>query len=387
MNYIPSFIVPHTIDYYLFKISHKSQAIYLTFAFVIVFIMASLPLIYVDVTVSESGSIDTRIERQMLHSPSEGFVVYSTIQSNKKVQAGDTLLIIDSQAPVSQLTALFLRKNENNQSIKDLYILVTLDSTRLANNDVSLESSGYITAFSSFRRKYLNQHNNVNNRISNHGRMEYLFHREVVSEKEYEASLFALEQELAILNHLLLHQVNVWQNDLNDRLAQQAIIEAEICNLEQEVKKRYLIAPLDGSIISSADVKAGRYLSLNQKIAELSPAGHLIVTALVNPINAGYLHEMQKVRIQVDAYNYNQWGMLDAVIYDISDDVIIDPITNKPYYRVRCDLFSDSLVHRNGAVGKLKKGMTVRCRFVQGRVSLFDLLVKRADNWLNPANP
>ncbi len=386
MKFIPSYIIPGTKEYYLFKISNKNQTIYLTLVILIIAIITSLPLIYVDVMVSSYGIITTNIENQAIISPTEGFVKYSRIKSNEKVRTGDTLLIIDSKALDVQFHYLILRQKENNKSIGDLKNLITLDSISLFSKSVKLKSSRYIAEYNSFKSKYINHLNSFNNKLTEHKRIEYLYFSKVISSSKYEASLFELNQKTATLNYLILEQVNTWEKDLATRLYKQTKTKAEISHLKKELKKRYIIAPVDGTIIISSDIQKGSFLSLNQKIAELSPEGSLIVTTMVKPMNVGYLHNGQEIRVQVDAYNYNQWGVLDAFIYDISDDIIISPSGNEPFYRVRCKLLNDTLIHRNGSVGKPKKGMTVNCLFFQTRESLFNLLIKQTDYWINPTS-
>jgi membrane fusion protein, peptide pheromone/bacteriocin exporter len=386
MDYIPTQLIPGTIEFHLFRISKKSQAVYLTMAFMVMVTIISLPFIYVDVSVSAPGFITTQFEQQSLFAPSHGKVVFSRIRSNARVLTGDTLLIIDSKVPKAHMESCNLRKEENKQSIHDLLLLVSLDSLILAKGLPSLVTLRYAADFNSFRKKYLHQSLLVNKRLNDHRRIARLFNQDVVSQLEYETSLFDSKQELTTLEFFFRQQINIWQNDLTARMAEQAVIEAELSNIAEEINKKYLLAPLDGTIIISSDVPIGSYLFLNQRLGELSPEADLIVSAMVFPVNSGYLYKGQKIRVQVDAYNYNQWGMLEANVLDVSDDILFEPVNNLPYYRVRCEIGNDSLVHRNGSIGRVKKGMTVNCRFIQSRESLFTLLVKRADNWLNPSS-
>jgi membrane fusion protein, peptide pheromone/bacteriocin exporter len=385
MDNIPAKILPGTIEYYLFRISKKSQVIYLALAAMVLIALLALPFVYVVVSVSAPGFITTQYEHQSLFAPASGKVLFSGIRSNKRVSRGDTLLIIDTNVSSAHLGSLNIKKEENNQSIHDLLMLVKLDSVTLVNGHPSLITSRYRADFESFQKRYLHQSILVNKRIRDHQRVKHLFNQEVVSGLEYDTSLFELEQELTTLGLFFRQQVNSWQNDLTSRLAQQAAIDAEIKNLIEEINKRFLVSPFDGTILISTDIQEGTFLVANQRLGELSPDGELIISAMVPPINSGYLYESQKVKVQVDAYNYNQWGMLEAFVMDISGDILFDPSGNFPYYRVRCQVLTDSLVHRNGSIALIKKGMTVNCRFIQSRESLFTLLVKRADNWLNPS--
>jgi membrane fusion protein, peptide pheromone/bacteriocin exporter len=385
LNFIPSQLIPGTIEFYLFKISSRSQAIYLTFCIIVLMVMCSLPFVYIDVSVSAPGIITTQFEQQTLYAPSQGKIIFSRIKANEKVVRGDTLLILDSKVLSAHLGSLEIQSEENNQSINDLLLLVNMDSLQTITGIPRLITSKYKTEFESFRKKYIHQATLVNKKLRDHRRIEHLHRQDVVSPLEYETSHFDAEQENLMLGYFFRQQINYWQNDLTGRIAEQAVIEAEISNIVEETGKKYLLAPMDGTIIISTDIPIGSFLSLNQRLGELSPDADVIVSAMVFPINSGYLYEGQKVRIQIDAYNYNQWGMVEATLLDISDDILFDPIKNLPYYKVRCELMDDILIHRNGSVGRIKKGMTVNCRFIQNRENLFNLIVKRTDDWLNPS--
>jgi HlyD family secretion protein len=385
MDYLPSQIIPGTKEYYLFKVSQKSQAIYLTLSLLVITVMVLLPFIYVDVSVSAPGFITTQYEQQSLTAPSGGRVLFSRIISNERVEKGDTLLILDQEVLNAHLRTLTERNKENKESIRDLDALVSIDSILLVEGNISLVSSRYASDLESFRRQYLHHILLVNKYLVDYERSRILFHQDVLAKTEYESTLFLVREELAKLEAMLQQKITVWQDDLTARLVQQRVINAEISNLRDEMQRKFLLAPMDGTILISADVQVGSNITVNQRLGELSPDAELIVSAMVVPVNAGYLYEGQNVKVQIDAYNYNQWGLLEGSVIDLSDDVLIDQLTNTPYYRVNCKLLSDTLTHRNGAVGKMKKGMTANVRFIQSRESLFTLLIKRADSWLNPS--
>jgi membrane fusion protein, peptide pheromone/bacteriocin exporter len=57
---------------------------------------------------------------------------------------------------------------------------------------------------------------------------------------------------------------------------------------------------------------------------------------------------------------------------------------NTPVFKVKCSLNKTSLQLKNGVRGPLKKGMSLRARFILARRSLFQLLFDRTDDWINP---
>jgi HlyD family secretion protein len=160
-------------------------------------------------------------------------------------------------------------------------------------------------------------------------------------------------------------------------------LQAELEQYMEELSNRVLLAPVSGEIIQSSDIQEGTIVGLNQKIAEISPHGQLIATCFVKPGDIGLINMNQNVRIQVDAFNYNEWGFLNAAITDISDDMIIED-GSTACFRIRCKPERTFLTLKNGIRADIKKGMTFNARIVLIKRSLFNLLFDKADKWLNP---
>ena len=89
-------------------------------------------------------------------------------------------------------------------------------------------------------------------------------------------------------------------------------------------------------------------------------------------------------KIQVDAFNYNEWGMLEGKVESVSSDYVVDSSNNYLFkVRVRLDknYLTDDRTHHQGYI---KKGMTAVVRFMVTKKSLFDLLYQSMDSWVNP---
>jgi hypothetical protein len=108
-----------------------------------------------------------------------------------------------------------------------------------------------------------------------------------------------------------------------------------------------------------------------------------VATCFVNPGDIGLINKDQTIRIQVDALNYNEWGLLNASIIDISDDLVVEE-GSAVYFRIRCKPEYTFLSLKNGVKAELKKGMSFSGRIVVTRRTLFNLLFDKADKWLNP---
>jgi HlyD family secretion protein len=200
---------------------------------------------------------------------------------------------------------------------------------------------------------------------------------------EYENSLFLLNSEKDNLNQVLLSRKSIWQNDLTLRRNESVTLLADLKQCSEELTNRIVLAPTGGEIIQSSDIQTGSIVSPGQKIAEISPEGELVATCFVKSSDIGLIHEKQKVKIQVDAFNFNEWGMLQGDIIDISDDMILEN-GSVAYFRIKCKPEKTFLSLKNGYKADIKKGMSLSTRIVVIRRSLFHLLFDKADKWFNP---
>lgn len=108
----------------------------------------------------------------------------------------------------------------------------------------------------------------------------------------------------------------------------------------------------------------------------------MIVEAYASPHHIGLLRVGMKVRFLIDAFNYNQWGFAEGHIVDISDDSHI--VNERPVFKVRCSLRRNYLELKSGYKGELKKGMSLKARFIVTERTLWQLLSDKVDDWLNP---
>lgn len=141
--------------------------------------------------------------------------------------------------------------------------------------------------------------------------------------------------------------------------------------------------PVGGTASQLAGRYAGSYVQPGDVMAVVSPDSTLIAETYVPSKDIGLIQTGQPVRLQVDAFNYNQWGLLTGRVIDIANNFTLS--NGEPMFKVRCQLNQSYLSLTNGYRGKLKKGMTVQTRFQVARRSLFQLLYDNADDWLNPA--
>lgn len=154
MDLIPSTLAGFTLESYLAKITTRSRIIYWIIIGVVVFCIALLPFIYVDVSVQARGYFQTDIEKQIVYAPFQGKIIFTSIRNGERVIKGDTLLIIDSETIRAQQISLNQRIAENDASINDLEKLAGLDSIDIKHLNIGLVTKRYKAEF----KNVSNQH-------------------------------------------------------------------------------------------------------------------------------------------------------------------------------------------------------------------------------------
>jgi HlyD family secretion protein len=383
MDLIPFSISESSLETYLVKITTRSRIIYWIITGMILIGIAILPFVYVDVSVQARGYFQSDLEKQVVYTPIQGKIIYASIRNGETVKKGDTLLIIDTETIRAQHASLLQRIAENDSSMLDLGKLTKISSIEKQSFQARLITQRYKAEFANLRNQQTIQFQKYEKKKTEHRRNELLYHQQIIPDIEYENSLYSLNSEKDNLNQLLFSQKSLWQNDLTLRRNESVTLLADLKQCSESLTNRIILAPTGGDIIQSSDLQTGSIVSPGQKIAEISPEGELIATCFVKPADIGLIHEKQKVKIQVDAFNFNEWGMLQGEIFDISDDMIVEN-GSVAYFRIKCKPEKTFLSLKNGYKADIKKGMSLNTRILVIRRSLYHLLFDKADKWFNP---
>ena len=214
-------------------------------------------------------------------------------------------------------------------------------------------------------------------------RNKTLFEKKVISEEEYDKYYYQYQTQQNELASLTQSQLSTWQADLNSYRNSRNEMST---SLKQEVKDQdmYIVrSPVDGTLDQFSGIYRGSSIQAGQSLAVISPDSTLCLEVYVTPRNIGFMNIGMPVNIQVESFNYNEWGTLPGKVKEISSDFLTDNQGNS-FYKVKCEMEQDYLTLKNGQIGKLKKGMTASAHFMVTRRSLFDLLYQKIDDWANP---
>ena len=377
----PVEIAEHSIEQHWAEHTTRSQVVYIALIAFVALAIASLPFVYVDLTIQSSGLIRPIAEKTEVKSPTTGKVAEVLVSDNEAIRKGQLLLTIQTDLLDQQLSFDQQRTEELLAYRRDLTQLIAADLTNIE-QPPRLVSPLYSQAFFEFRQKAAGIKTRLVQARKDHQRAATLAQKEVIARKEVEARKLTLDMAEAELSSLVAQQRNQWQLALRQHRDELAELSAHQQQLEKEKEQFRLVAPENGTIQNFSGIYPGSYVFTNQTIAELSPDSLLIIESYVSPTDIGFLHPEMPVTFQVDAFNYNEWGTITGKVLSISNDVIV--LNDQPVFKVRSTLDQDHLVLQNGYRGNLKKGMTVHARFRINERSLYQLLYDKVDNWLNP---
>jgi HlyD family secretion protein len=385
---LPSSFTEISVEHILRKYNRTPKIIYLSVLLLLVAGFVSLFFIHVDVSVKAQGILKTPGERIYPKASGSGYVQYVNpiLRENAKVTAGDTLIIIGRDVWEEQLQAALLRFDELNDLLADLSKLTDIPYRGASGNyagNVNFQTSVYNQSYQLFRRRYQNNLQVVASAKRIYDRDKHLFSQQIVTQVDFERVKDDYLQTLAGLETLYKEQLNQWQTEHQRYNTEQLELQSRINQLTIQQQELTVIAPVNGSIQQLHGLKVGNYVTEGLILMEISPEGDIFAECYVSTRDIGLIKIGQKAVLQIDAFNYNQWGMLHAQVSDIAHDVVM-PEGGMPFFKVFCTLEKDYLALKNGYKGQLKQGMTFNVRFVVTRRTLFQLLYDKVDNWLNP---
>lgn len=340
--------------------------------------LASLPFISLDVTVSSVGLIGTSEQRYALYFCSGGKILHHAIFENGRVNKGDTLLQLDTSSIIEESNHTTFRLTEIAELLKDLDRLIanpSISNSELISSKYQLANLQYHNQMSSLKLERENTE-----RV--YSRQKKLYDGQVISAVEFEkdeAQFKRTESEMAIFRS---RSINDWKTAVLILEKEERELILRETKLTKELPKYVLLSPVNGEVQNAASMTPRQFISAGLKLGEISPEQMLIATCWVPPKDIGLLRTEMSGSFRIDAFNANQWGMISGKIKDVSSDVYV--INNQPMFKVNCKLDQKSLTLESGFVGHLKKGMTFQANFTITSRTLYELLFDKVDDWMNP---
>lgn len=377
MKLLPSPLITNSIDAYIDKHPTKSQKIYWVVLFALTAAIISLPLVYVDVSVQDAGTIRPAVEKTEIKASITEYVDSVYTKEGLKISKGDTILTFRASNANYKINYHKERLRDLQEHINDLKELAKGKRPDIFSSDTRRKEYNY------FIKQLEEYKTTLQKSTKDYQRNKALYEKKVIAAEEYEKYQYEynkINNELASLKD---NQISKWQTDLNSYTNSYNEISSSL-NQEIKDKELYVItSPVSGTLDYFRGIYKGSNIQTGNSVAIISPDSTLCCEIYVSPRNIGYIQIGMPVSIQVESFNYNEWGTIEGLVTEISSDFLTDN-NNNAFYQVKCQLEKDHLIRKNGVQGKLKKGMTVISHFKITRRSLFDLLYQKMDDWANP---
>lgn len=365
----------NTLENLVSKNKTKSLSIYFVIVLVVIIFLVLLPVIKVDISSQSRGIIRSKTDNVPITAIVSGRVKWVSLKNNSIVQKGDTLVKISK---------------ENLESDKEMQNTLSGSVSELLNDVSSLLQHKTTNLLTSTARedllKFQSGKNELQSKVSqaqiNYERNKILYDKDILAKGEFEKYEYELRLNKQALQSYISQQKATWENqkrDLEERLKN---LNGAVSKINIESDNYIILAPISGTIENFSGIQKGSFINASQSIATISSADHLIVESNVSTNDIGLIKENQKVKFQLDAFNYNQWGLLEGKVIDIDRNITIQG--EQAFFKVRCAFDSTTLKLKSGYEANVSKGMTLTTRYIVTRRSLFDLLFDKIDDWLNP---
>lgn len=377
----PSNIIQSTVEAYLPKVAVRSQLIYILILLSIFGILVSLPFIFIDISVQSNGIIRTVSEKTEIKSLISGTVKAVNVSENQNIAQNTTLFVIATEDIDTKLNANSFQKQEKNDFIHDLVVLTQIGKNNIFGNH-STQTPIYTQQLNTFRSQLQENIFHQKKIKKELDADQYLYKEKVIARRELNAKEYEMNRLVAEFESIFQRQLSQWQAELNKHRFDLKQLQSEAKQLTQQKTYYEIKAPIGGNIQQIVGKYEGSYVQIGETLGIISPDSNLIAECYVSPNDIGLLRKNMTVSFQIDAFNYNEWGLVQGKITDIARDFVV--LNEKPIFKVKCQLDKKTLQLKNGYTAPLKKGLTFRARFVVTKRSLYQLLYDKTDDWLNP---
>lgn len=373
-NIFPEDIIKYTNEFYWSSRNIKSNIIYISILTIVLSVLFLLPFIYIDTSTQSLAVVRTTNENNTLQSVISAKIDKILIKENTFVKTGDTIVYLNSDPIKEQINRLNRQIEENSMFISDLKNIII--------NNPDLKTNKYLSEYSNYIAKEHEQEINLNKAEYEYTISKNLHTKGVESKFDFNQNEKNYLSAKAQLNSTIMNMKNTWQAEISRLEIENKDIQSQLNKFLKEESQYYIIAPINGFIVKYNGVKEDNFLVSGQSIGEIASSENLLVESYVSPTNIAYIKINQEVQMQIDAFDYRQWGLLTGTVMEIGSDIVT--IDNKPFFKVLCKINRDYMTLKNGHIGHLKKGMTLTCRFELTKRSIFQLLFDKVDNWINP---
>lgn len=209
---------------------------------------------------------------------------------------------------------------------------------------------------------------------------------EKIREAQEKIADINVQKQLLLVNEAKLKQVQskleLTKNEYQQQLLKEKTeIVQKLESLEQEkikseytLKIRDLISPIDGYVQEITMNSVGAVLNEGNLLMSIVPIDDkLKAEVLLRNSDIGYIEDGQRVKLKVETFPFQKYGLIEGTIEKISPDALEDKETKQNLYKVIIQM-DKSYLEKDNKKFYIKPGMVVNADIVTSRRTIFEYL-------------
>ncbi len=376
-------ITQNTTNIYLPAFQRFNPTLYLFILLFIILSLIALPFVHISIGVSSQGITRPLSERTEVKPIISGIIDSLYYHEGSFINKGSVLLRLKDPVTKSKKLVNNYQITQHKAYIADLKLLTaSMPDEQLLKK---IQTAVYKQQLSRYLHQKADQEATLKKATKELTTNTTLLKGKVITNKEFFDTQVQFDKADAATKAFNVEQQSTWQQDLARYQLELSQYTEEANQVNTDASYYEVKAPISGIIQGINTRYTGSLLQANEVVCNISPNGSLVAECYVTTKDIGLIKPEQKVRFQVDAFDYNYFGVLTGKVSSIDNDFTV--INNNTVFKVRC-LFDNEQLHlKNGYTGHLQKGLTFQARFIIGERTLWQLLWDKIDDWLNPAAP
>ena len=315
----------------------------------------------------------TRLEQSIVASEAEQAQVRSLILKTQQESRAQ------SQIAAANIRAEQAALQQTNASINTSKTLLSSLQNELSSHTERLDRISTLESVGAISKEYLfgieqgvrAQEQAI---VQNRGQLEEALAQQIQTEAQI-AQKMAEMQQIESQAQQTLQKLQIEEQQLQATIAD---TRTQLAQAKTDLDQSYVSAPTAGLISDLAINNIGEVVEPGQKLAEIVPKGMpLTLSAIVPHEEAGLLRVGMETQIKLDAFPYQNYGILSGKVHSISPDAKL-PNSHEGEstsgYRVNVSLDKDFVTHEQQQV-KLQVGQTASAEIVIRRRRIIEIVL------------
>lgn len=284
--------------------------------------------------VSDTAGLEVAQAAHPVDSQFAGRVVASNLAIGRDVREGEVLVKLDADAQKLQLSEERTRMAAVGPQIDSIEDQIAAEEKAAQN-----EKNSSVVALNEARAHYREAEAAAKFSANEAERAQQMHTAGVISSVEWERAQADAQQRRAAADGLQFAISRLEAQQLTQQEQSQAHLEArksdverlqgekqtvaaEANRLEDEVDRRLIRAPVNGTLGEVANIGIGSVVREGDRLADVIPSGKLRVVASFFPPDAlGRIRPGEKARMRLQGFPWTQFGSISATVTNVASEV------------------------------------------------------------------